>query len=157
VWLRLWREIGPGRYVSVAPSPRTGTALRDLRRVPAQTERLELRTGDRVRLEAETSADGFVTVFNLGPAGGFNLLYPDGLKRAGFVRARCPVPIVDVELAPPAGRERLYAVWSRTPLSLAHLLRVAERLPGVGTVQEALTGMSEEDWRAVVLEVEHRG
>src|SRR5262245_59950574 len=38
VWLRLWREAGPGWYVPVAPSPRSGTALRDLRRVPAEAE-----------------------------------------------------------------------------------------------------------------------
>jgi hypothetical protein len=157
--LRLWREAGTV-LEPVAATDRTGTVLRDLRRVPAGADRLQVRTGDRVRLEAEASHDGFVSVFNIGPAGGFNLLYPDDLARAGFVRARCPVPIMDVQLTPPAGRERLYAVWSRVPLSLAHLLGVARRLPGpgeLGRVQEELLRHSAEDWHAVVLEVEHRG
>jgi hypothetical protein len=159
VRLHLWREAGRGRFLPIASTARTGTVLRDLRRVPVDADRLEVRTGDRVRLEAEVSHDGFVSVFNIGPAGNFNLLYPDDVGRAGFVRARCPVPIVDVQLTPPAGRERLYAVWSRVPLSLAHLLRVAERLPGPGElarVQEALTQRSAADWHAVMLEVEHR-
>src|SRR5689334_11960082 len=44
----LYRDVG-GRYVPLAAtSPRA--ALRDLRRVPADADRITLRTGDRVRI-----------------------------------------------------------------------------------------------------------
>jgi hypothetical protein len=76
--------------------------------------------------------------------------------------------IVDVALTPPAGSERLFAVWSRVPLSLDRVLRLAGG-EGVGVsrpyratrnmerVQQSVKELRREDWHAVVLELDHSG
>jgi len=87
-----------------------------------------LRTGDRVRIEVVAARDGPVTVFNVGPTGQLTLLYPDPTKGGtAIVPADQPVPIGDAKLTPPAGSERVFAVWSREVLSLppAELARQA--------------------------------
>ena len=80
------------------------------------------------------SRTGFLTVFNVGPAGTLNLLYPeaDAQNPARQIIANQPLHIIDVELTPPAGRERLFAVWTRQPLSLRldQLHSLVERKPG---------------------------
>jgi hypothetical protein len=75
---------------------------------------------------------------------------------------------MDLELAPPVGRERLFALWTRKPLPLRpdELLSVAERgeLPlsgparatrDVKRVQEAVQQLQPEEWHATVLELNH--
>src|SRR5262249_31882017 len=113
---------GGDTYVPVAAThqapPRT---TRNLTKVPPLPARAGLRTGDRVRIEVAFDHDGFVTVFNVGPTGHLSMLYPDP---AAAVSAPSPLPatrplqISDVELTPPAGVERLFAVWSRVSLRL---------------------------------------
>ena len=81
-----------------------------------------------------------------------------------------PLNIVDVEMTPPAGRERLFAVWTRQPLSLRldqlhSLVEPRERgfpasRPYVATrdmkrVQQSVQQLRPEDWHAVVLELDH--
>jgi hypothetical protein len=169
--LRVSREAG-GRLVPVAstrPHPRAagrGEALRDLRRVPPEPERVELRSGDRVRLEVCADHDGFVSVFNVGPQGNLHLLDPED-DPGPPVRAGRPLHLLEVELTPPAGRERLCAVWSRRPLPPAGLAeeaavgrggvsaayRATRRLERLG---EALSQLPPGEWQAVVLELEHR-
>ena len=78
--------------------------------------------------------------------------------------------VARVETTPPAGRERLFAVWSRQPLSLyldqLHSLvegregdSPASR-PYVATrdmkrVQQSVQQLKPKDWHAVVLELDH--
>ena len=94
-----------------------------MRRVPPPPEQVRLWTGDRVRVEAVSNRHGFITVFNVGPTGNLSLLYPDqpgqgGTFMAPIARANQTLHVQDVEMTPPAGRERLFAVWSRQPLPL---------------------------------------
>ncbi len=73
-------------------------------------------------------------------------------------------------MTPPAGRERLFAVWTRQPLSLRldQLHSLVERKNGdspasrpyVATrdmkrVQQSVQQLRPEDWHAVVLELDH--
>jgi hypothetical protein len=127
-----------------------------------------------VRIEVSTDRAGFLTVFNVGPTGTLNLLYPDGDPQLTIppppVEPNRPLHIVDVEMTPPAGRERVFAVWSRQPLRLRlHQLHsiVGTRegsapasRPYVATrdmkrVQQSVEQLRPEDRHAVVLELDH--
>lgn len=120
--LGISREASPGRWESVAGIRRsTGRLQRDMRRVPREPESVQVRTGEWVRIEVTADRDGFVTVFNIGPTGNLNVLYPDRPTVSGSVpdiRAGRPLLISDVVFEPPAGRERVFAVWSQVPLDL---------------------------------------
>ena len=158
--LRVLRQTAPLQFSAVASTHPAPMVLRDLRRIPEDPDRVILRTGDRVRVEVLCDQDGYLTVFNIGPAGTLNLLYPDDPRQSAPLRGRTPLLIADVELTPPAGRERLYAVWSRLPLAQAQLAGLVR--PGVVTrdmqrVQDTLATLRAEDWHAVMLELEHRG
>jgi hypothetical protein len=70
------------------------------------------------------------------------------------------VAIANVELTPPAGREQLYAIWSRVPLSsdnLAWLTRTRATTRDMQRVQASLEELRPEDWHAVLLELDHQG
>ncbi len=93
--------------------------LRDLRRVPKAPDKVQLHTGDRVRVEVEVDRPGYVTVFNVGPTGNLNLLCPakPGAEPP-LLPAHRPMHLLDVEMTPPTGQERLFALWTRQPLPL---------------------------------------
>jgi serine/threonine-protein kinase len=164
------RQTGPQGFVPLESQPLPGQVLRDLKRVPPAPDQVRLRTGDRVRVEVEADRPGYVTVFNVGPTGNLNLLYPEptGAEAGQFLPASQPLHVLDAELTPPAGRERLFALWSRTPLPLhpGELLSLAEqgRVPGSGPyratrdlvrVRQSTGQVAAPDWHAVVLELEH--
>src|SRR5207249_1225770 len=143
--------------------------IRDLKRVPARPARVSLRTGDRVRLEVVADQPGHVTVFNVGPTGNLNLLSPPepGLS-APLLPANQVLHILDVELTPPAGQERVFAVWTRQPLPLRleELLSLVESgdVPAAGAyratrdmarVEQSLSQVPPPDRHAVVLELDH--
>jgi hypothetical protein len=156
--LRVLRIIGPSQYQAVASTHHRPTVLRDMRRVPDDPERVTLRTGDRVRIEVSCDHDGYITVLNVGPEGTINLLYPDSRQSAQRVRSQRPLLIADVQMTPPAGTERLYAIWNRTPLAVAQLsdlVRPAPALRDMRRVQDKLEELRPEDWHAVMLELEH--
>jgi hypothetical protein len=135
--------------------------------VPPAPERIRVRTGERVRLDIDADQSGFVTVFNLGPTGNLNLLCP---TEAGAppveLSPQRPLQIADVLLTPPAGRERLLAVWTRRPLPL-RLDELRSLVAGDGTagpyratrdmerVQQSLQDVAPQDRRTVVLELDH--
>jgi serine/threonine-protein kinase len=157
-------------FVPVATTrPQPERLLRDLRRVPPRPERVDVRTGERVRIEVETDRPGYVTVFNIGPTGNLNLLYPAEPSATAAVSACRPLHVLDIELTPPAGEERLFALWTREPLPLRldELLALAEqgRLPVSGPyratrdmkrVQESIHQLRPEDWSVAVLNLSHR-
>jgi hypothetical protein len=158
--LRVLRQTGSLQFEPVASTHPQPMVLRDLRRVPADPDRVSLRTGDRVRVEVQCDHDGYLTIFNIGPAGALNMLYPDSPSRAVALPARTPLRIADVEMTPPAGREQVYAVWSRVPLpsgQLAGLVRPGVRTRDMQRVQDTLATLRAEDWHAVMLELEHQG
>ncbi|MCI0463644.1 MAG: serine/threonine-protein kinase [Gemmataceae bacterium] len=156
-----------GSYVPLAAShPELPSRTRDMKKVPPAPERVSLRTGDRVRIQVAADREGHVTVFNVGPTGNLNLLWPEQSSGSAVLAAHRPVDIADVELTPPAGPERLVAVWSRAPLSLAELHSLAGQKdrevsrPYLATrdmkrVQESVQRLRPEDWYAVVLELDH--
>jgi serine/threonine protein kinase len=166
------RQVDANTCVPIASTPThsEGPALRDMKRVPRAPERVTLHTGERVRIEVRADRPGFVTVFNVGPTGNLNLLYPDGPHaEPARVEAGRAQHVLDVELTPPAGQERLFALWSREPLplrleELLSLVRQGE-VPGAGAYQatrdmarvnQSLQSLRPEDRCAVVLELDHR-
>jgi serine/threonine protein kinase len=171
------RQVNSHSFVPVAathPQSRPGRITRDMKKVPPSPDQVRLRTRDRVRIEVGCDRPGFLTVFNVGPTGTLNLLYPDGDPHPASppspIEPNRPVHIVDVEMTPPAGRERLFAVWTRQPLPLRldQLHSLVERengdsrasRPYVATrdmkrVQQSVHQLRPEDWHAVVLELDH--
>ncbi|MFI5453923.1 MAG: DUF4384 domain-containing protein [Isosphaerales bacterium] len=170
-------QVGPNTFVPVAATrPRIElVATRDMKKVPPSPEQVRLQTGDRIRIEAVADRSGYLSVFNVGPTGNLNLLYPDeSSPGAGLappiVPANRPLHVVDVEMTPPAGRERLFAVWTRQtlPMRLDQLHSLVKRREGdspasrpyVATrdmkrVQQSVQQLRPEDWHAVVLELDH--
>src|SRR5262249_32938103 len=120
--LTVARWEGGETFVPVATThPQPIGITRNLTKVPPLPPRAGLRTGDRVRIEVTADRDGFVTVFNVGPTGHLSLLYPDQAPTVAApppLQANQPLHVMDVALTPPAGDERLVAVWSRVPLVL---------------------------------------
>jgi hypothetical protein len=127
---------------------------------------VDVYTGDRLRLEVEIDEPGHVTVFNVGPTGILNLLHPARSGPPRRVEPGRPLIVADTQLTPPAGRERLVALWSREPLALRldEMLRLAtdgnvstayRATRDIGTVQESVQGLSPEAWHAAVVELNH--
>jgi serine/threonine protein kinase len=172
--LNVRRLVTSGRYELVATThPQPDRLTRDMKRVPMPPDQVCLRTGEQVRIEAVADRAGYLTVFNIGPAGHLNLLYPDPLSATSpaLVEAHRPLNISDVVMTPPIGRERLFAVWTRHPLSL-HLDQLNSLVapakgeppasrPYVATrdmkrVQQSVEQLRAEDRHAVGLELDHR-
>ncbi len=156
--LRVLRVVGPLNYQPVASTHAQPTVLRDMRRVPDNPDRVSLRTGDRVRVEVLCDHDGYLTVFNVGPTETVNVLYPEPQATVTPLRARTPLLIADVQMTPPAGKERLFVVWSRSPLAgtqITGLIQPEVALRDMRRVQDRLEELRPEDWHAVMLELEH--
>jgi hypothetical protein len=121
-----------------------------------------------VRIEVIADREGYVTVFNVGPSGVLNLLDPDEppAPPPPSVLAGQPLHVLDVEMIPPAGRERLFAVWSRRPLRLDQMETLANP-PGepvspqyratrdMKRIRDSVLQLPPEDGHAVVLELDH--
>jgi tRNA A-37 threonylcarbamoyl transferase component Bud32 len=169
VRLTVARRRGDGSYAPIAAAQRALPRLtRNLEVVPPEPEGVVLRTGDQVRIEVSADRDGYLTVFNVGPTGDLSLFYPAAQGAASAVPANQTVVIGEVLVKPPVGSERLLAVWSRgpLPLSLAEVARQAacdspvspayRATRNLVLVEESVQGLAEEDWRAAVVELEHR-
>ncbi len=89
----------------------------------------EFREGDRIRVLLETNADGYLYIFNTTNEGPPVLLYPDPQLDEGgnYVQSHVPFEIPSslaaeerlrwLQFDEHAGRERVYFVFSREPLS----------------------------------------
>jgi serine/threonine protein kinase len=171
VRLAVSRQVDRFTFLPVAVSrPEPGRLVRDLKRVPPEPERADLYTGQRVRVEVECGRPGFVTLFNLGPTGNLNVLSDvrDGMTRPDEVTPGRPLHVADVALTPPAGSERLFALWTRPPLPLrlGELLDLANRgkLPVSGAyhatrdmerIKQSVQQLGREDWCIAVLNLRH--
>jgi len=115
------RQAGPGewRHLRVDIPPLSGT--RDMRKNPRLPDGGQVRTGDWVRVEVTADRSGYVVVYNVGPSGNLSVLYPDHSTRLNVpdVKPGRPLQVTEVQLDPPAGTERLIAVWSAMPLALS--------------------------------------
>jgi hypothetical protein len=142
-----------------------------MRKVPPRPEQVVLTTGDRARIEVVSNYDGFIMVLNVGPTGTLNLLYPDREGRSlhgAPIRAHESLNILDVEMAPPAGSERLVAIWTRDrlPLQLEEISRIAAPVgdaissPYIATrdmkrVRRSLLELPRQDWSVAILQFNH--
>jgi hypothetical protein len=160
---RTGQALVPAALTATGRPPR---AVRDVKLVPPEPDRVDVRTGDRLRLEVEVEEPGHVTVFNVGPTGCLNLLHPARPGQPTRVEPGRPLLVADTQLTPPAGRERLVALWSREPLALRldELLRLAtdgnvspvyRATRNIVTVQESVEDLSPEAWHAAVVELNH--
>jgi serine/threonine protein kinase len=111
------RKAGDGWRPVATTRPRADALSRDIRRVPPRPAQVRVRTGEPLRIEVEADRPGYLAVFNVGPTGNLHLLYPM-LEHGDLptVEAGRAVRFDNLVLEPPAGRERLLAVWSSTPL-----------------------------------------
>lgn len=141
---------GPTGFQPVASTQPLPCVLRDLRRVPPDPDRVRLSTGDRIRIELLSDRSGHIILFNLGPQGGVNLLYPHADNETGVISAGSALQVLDVELTPPAGRERIYALWSKHPLA-----RSTGALRDLKRIEEKLAPLTRDQWHAVLLELDH--
>ena len=163
------RQVGPHLFVPVAashPQPPPGRVTRDMKKVPPPPDQVQFRTGDRVRVEVVADKEGYLTVFNVGPTGNLNLIYPEGDPQiaGSLIQPNRPVHILDVEMTPPAGRERLFAVWSREPLRLEQLAGLADPGPvsksyratrDMKRVQDSVYRLQPDNRQVAVVDVEH--
>ncbi|HTU20806.1 MAG TPA: serine/threonine-protein kinase [Gemmataceae bacterium] len=161
------RRTADGWRPVASTQPPTDSLRRDIRRVPPRPAQARVRTGEPLLLEVEADRPGYLAVFNVGPTGNLNRLYP--LIEYGDAptdEASRPVRIDDLVLSPPAGRERMFAVWSSTPLpvSIKELRSIAEEDGGstasrssrdIVRVRQAVEETSPAKCRVEVLELEH--
>lgn len=157
-----------GRYKPLASAQRAlPRVTRNLKVVPPEPEGVIVYTGDRIRIEAVADQEGYLTVFNVGPSGDLNLLYPASPEAVPVVvPANRAVLVADVRVTPPTGSERVFAVWSRKVLSLTEVAREAAGEGVVSSayratrnlvrVEQSVQDLASEDWRAAVVELEHR-
>ena len=118
--------------------------------IPARPDRVTLHTGDRVRVSVTADRPGHIVVFNVGPTGKLNLILPPTPTDSR------PIPSMEVELTPPAGRERLVALWTRDPLPVEDRGE-KDATRAMGRVEEVLGQLPVEAREVVVLELDHRG
>lgn len=171
--LTVSRQVGPGRFQEVAAKQTSaGPLLRNMKKVPPEPAQVGLRTGDRVRIEVVADRSGYVTVFNVGPTGDLNLLFPDEPPTAATpptIQAGVTLNVIDVQMEPPAGRERLFVVWTRRPLPLQPQQlqgiidqgEMAAAGPYQATrnmvrVKQSVQQLPPDEWHAVVLELDHQ-
>jgi hypothetical protein len=171
--LMVSREARPGTYEPATTTrPKTVGLTRDMKKVPRQPEQASLRTGDRVRIEVVADKPGYITVFNVGPTGTLNLLYPDDALETepALQEASQPLHVLEVEMTPPTGRERLFAIWSRDPRvippenlhSVAGHETSSSSRPYHSTrdmvrIRQSTQSFKKDDWHAVSLELDHHG
>jgi serine/threonine protein kinase len=157
------------QFHSVAATRGPEVRLRNMQKVPRRPEQVRLRTGEEVRIEVQADRAGWVTVFNIGPKGALNLLYPERPPDPAAppdVGPQRSLHIGDVLMQAPAGRERLVAVWSSRPQALApeqlrQLAGQSEEGAAYRTtrnmvrVKKQMEQLPAEEVRVVVLELDH--
>ena len=74
--------------------------LRDAKIVPQAPSTVTLSTGDLLQIETEVSEDGYLTIFNIGPTGNLNLLYPDSDGQRSQAIACRPLVLPGIQLIP---------------------------------------------------------
>jgi serine/threonine protein kinase len=167
--LEVSRKAGGGWRPVATTHPQADPLSRDVRRVPPRPAQARVRTGEPLRLEVEAGRPGYLAVFNVGPTGNLNLLYPVvEYGDSPTVEAGRPVSFADLVLEPPAGRERMLAVWSSRPLPVgARELRgladgrgedgsrASRSSRDIVRMRQAVEEAGAPECRAVVLELEH--
>lgn len=165
--LEVSRRTVDGWRLVAATQPPADSLSRDIRRVPPRPSQTRVRTGEPLRLEVAANRSGYLAVLNVGPTGNLNLLYPVvEYGDSSIVAANRAVRIDDLLLAPPAGKERMFAVWSSRPLPVSanELRGLTEAEDGsrasrssrdIVRMRRVVGEMGVTECQVVVLEVEH--
>lgn len=170
--VRRRRDGQPGETLAttagVVPSARASGG------VPTAPVRPVVRTKDEISIQVSASQPGYVTVFNITPAGELSVLYPkeplDERSPPPPTPANQPIHVMDVALTPPAGSEKLFAVWNARARNLGEyqLRELARRgeLPSHGSTRVVTRstrsyvepqGSDERgNWIVVALELDHQ-
>jgi serine/threonine protein kinase len=164
------RRQGPGgewqAIASTQPSP--GEIERDVKPASRQPPRVKILTGELLRLEVTANQTGYVTVFNVGPTGTLNLLYPDPEEPAQpgsppDIHPGKPLPILEVVMEPPVGQERLFAIWSPTPQGLRSALAASgpgfdlyDSTRNMVRVRQQVSQNQDKQWHTAVIALDHR-
>lgn len=162
------RQVAPQEYERVAAPQRPLGSKTPIRQSQG---RGHLRSGDRIRIEVVADKSGHATVFNVDPKGDLTVLYPDPTRSETTQPDLLPhrtLHAADVDMKPPVGRERLFALWTSKPLKPrpAELQRLAatdilivsgeEKNRSMAPVYQEGKALAPEEWHAVVLELELR-
>lgn len=167
--LEVSRKVSNGWRPVATTHPQADPLSRDVRRVPPRPAQTRVQTGEPLRLEAEADQPGYLVMFNVGPRGNLNLLYPVAEYEDSLtVEAGRAVCVADLVLEPPAGRERILAIWSSRPLPVsARELRSLAEAKGeersrasrssrdIMRVRQVVEETAATERRVVVLELEH--
>jgi hypothetical protein len=164
VRLVISRREGREYRLLAASTPASSGTLRDVKVVPATPGSIRLETGDIFRIEVEADRAGHVTVFNVGPTGNLTPLSAENAE----IRPGERPHVADVQLSPPTGRERLFALWTagKLPLRLEEMRSLVEQAgtPTAGAyratrdlarVQETVSGLPVGAYSSAVIEIEH--
>lgn len=120
-------------------------------------------TGDELSLSVTTPEEGFMYVVNIGPDGAEDLLFPlegeDNGVAAGTTAQIMPLGDVDpIVLVDPAGSERVFIIWSATPLAESEAaLTLARGRVGGSAKLEAWTGVTGSKGLSRLSQVDDRG
>lgn len=118
--------------------PEPAVEFRNMTKKPRRPDSVHVTTGDEIKIQVAASVSGYLTVFNIGPGGALNLLFPETMDAAGaavedsFVSASQAIEIDSIVMTPPAGNERLFAVLAADSQLLDRdtLLALAADTPG---------------------------
>lgn len=108
----------PIELIATTPNWKRKRGLRDI--TPKPAPRIMLRNKDTIQLKLQVRDDGCLLIFNIGPTGNLDVLYPLTETRIAMARVAGNQTIVSDELdvQPPSGKERIVAIWSFDPLPL---------------------------------------
>jgi serine/threonine-protein kinase len=166
--MEISRKVGASWQRVATTHPQADPLSRDVRRVPPRPPQMRVRTGEPLRLEVEVDRSGYLAVFNVGPTGHLNLLYPVAeYGDSPTVQARQVVSFDDLVLDGPAGRERMFAVCSSKELpvseqELRSLTKVVEQATegsrasrSSRDIVRVRQAVQQAGCRVVVLELDH--
>lgn len=169
--MRISKAGDANQFVPIITKAARITTTRNMKKVPPRPQQARVRTGDRIRIEVMADQTGYLTVFNVGPTGDLNLLYPDETGEATMpptIQAGQWLEVIEAEMEPPTGRERLFATWSKRPLALSgegwHAVADRGEIPesdayratrNVVRVKKKVEEAQAENCQVLVLEVDH--
>jgi serine/threonine protein kinase len=169
--LTLSKEVSSGCYEPLATTPAPFYRSRDMKKVPRRPEQVRLKTGDFVRIEVETNMAGYLAVWNVGPTGNLNLLHPEDFPESPenwpHTQSATPLHVLDVQMAKPPGKERLFAMWTRRAptirlkdlSSVGHADGAMKRYCAtrdMKRVKRFVDQLAPSDFRVVVIGVDHQ-
>ncbi|WP_233498331.1 PEGA domain-containing protein [Meiothermus sp. QL-1] len=127
---------------------------------PAKTGNPVYQIGERIRVSVQVNQDAYVYIFSIRSTGEISLILPNAFDgnnylRAGETRVFPPASGARyaLEVAGPEGQDRVLAIASRQPLSLAQIADIQSgrvNLQGADNLARALsivvTPLPERDW-----------